>query len=106
VQGLVHVSTMTDDYYSFNEKAHTLKGENTGQAYRLGDAVRVQVARVDLTRRQIDFVLQNVVETARTERRGAGRGAGERRAKAPRARVPVAKAERRRARRPQRGRRS
>ena len=45
VQGLVHVSSMTDDYYQFNEKAHTLKGENTGKVYRLGDRVEVQVAR-------------------------------------------------------------
>ena len=40
VQGLVHVSSMTDDYYVFDEKAHMLKGENTRKVYRLGDAVR------------------------------------------------------------------
>ena len=39
VQGLVHVSSMTDDYYRFVEKAHLLKGENTKTAYRLGDRV-------------------------------------------------------------------
>jgi ribonuclease R len=103
VQGLVHVSSMTDDYYSFNERAHTLKGENTGQAYRLGDAVRIQVARVDLERRQIDFVLQSVAEKARSGRRSSEGAA--RRPKAPRSRVPVAKEARRPARRPQRGRR-
>ena len=68
VQGLVHVSSMTDDYYRFDEKAHRLKGENTGRFYRLGDRVEVQVVRVDLDRRQIDFALVDVLE------RVAGRG--------------------------------
>jgi ribonuclease R len=65
VQGLVHVSSMTDDYYLFDEKAHQLKGENTKKVYRLGDKVEVQVARVDLERRQIDFALVDVLERAR-----------------------------------------
>jgi ribonuclease R len=64
VQGLVHVSSMTDDYYRFDERAHLLKGENTEKIYRLGDKVVVQVARVDLERRQIDFVLMDVIERA------------------------------------------
>ena len=64
VQGLVHVSSMTDDYYLFNEKAHELKGENTRKTYRLGDKVEVQVVRVDLERRQIDFALVDVLERA------------------------------------------
>jgi len=64
VQGLVHVSSMTDDYYQFNEKAHTLKGENTNKAYRLGDRVQVQVVKVDLEQRKIDFALLDVLERA------------------------------------------
>jgi ribonuclease R len=71
VQGLVHVSSMADDYYRFDEKAHRLKGENTGKAYRLGDKVEVQVVRVDLERRQIDLALLDVLERARS--RAAGR---------------------------------
>ena len=55
---------MTDDYYQFNEKAHTLKGENTGKVYRLGDRVEVQVAKVDLEQRKIDFALVDVLERA------------------------------------------
>src|SRR5712692_1285626 len=70
VQGLVHVSSMTDDYYRFDERAHLLKGENTGKTYRLGDKVQVQVVRVDLERRQIDFALVDVLE------RAAARGPG------------------------------
>jgi ribonuclease R len=69
VQGLVHVSSMTDDYYRYDEKAHRLRGENRKKTYRLGDRVSVQVARVDLERRQLDFVLTSVIEHA-----GAGRG--------------------------------
>lgn len=73
VQGLVHVSSMSDDYYVFNEKAHLLKGENGKRVYRLGDRVKVQVARVDLERRQIDFALEDVLERA-ARRRGSPRG--------------------------------
>ncbi|HEY7513592.1 MAG TPA: VacB/RNase II family 3'-5' exoribonuclease, partial [Vicinamibacteria bacterium] len=71
VQGLVHVSSMGDDYYRWNEKAHLLKGENTGKVYRLGDKVAVQLARVDLERRQIDLALVDVRERAQ---RGARPG--------------------------------
>jgi ribonuclease R len=73
VQGLVHVSSMTDDYYVYDEKAHTLKGANARRVYRLGDKVQVQVARVDLEGRQIDFALLDVLErSAATARRGGG----------------------------------
>ena len=73
VQGLVHVSSMNDDYYRFDEKAHLLKGENTKKTYRLGDRVEVQVARVDLDRRQIDFALVDVLARARGSRRPGAR---------------------------------
>ncbi|MFI5006863.1 MAG: ribonuclease R, partial [Solirubrobacterales bacterium] len=69
VQGLVHVSSMTDDYYLFNEKAHLLNGESTKKAYRLGDKVEVQVVRVDLEQRKVDFALVDVL--ARAGRQGA-----------------------------------
>jgi len=48
VEGLVHVSTMADDYYRFIEGAHMLRGENTQRTYRLGDKVNVQVVRVNM----------------------------------------------------------
>ena len=82
VQGLVHVSSMTDDYYRFDEKAHLLKGENTKTVYRLGDRVEVQVVRVDLERRQVDFALVDVLERARRAGR-AGRPAPRARARGP-----------------------
>jgi len=65
VQGLVHVSSMTDDYYRFDERGHRLRGENAGTIFRLGDRVEVQVARVDLERRQVDFALASVLERAK-----------------------------------------
>ena len=55
VEGLVHVSTLTDDYYDFEESTHSLTGKRTRRRYRLGDKVRVSVVRVDLQRRQLDF---------------------------------------------------
>jgi ribonuclease R len=70
VQGLVHVSSMADDYYRFHEKAHLLKGENTGKVYRLGDRVQVQVVRADIERRQVDFALVDVLARARGAVRG------------------------------------
>jgi ribonuclease R len=68
VQGLVHVSSMTNDYYRYDERAHLLKGENTGRTYRLGDRASVQIGRVDLERRQIDFALRDVLESAGSRR--------------------------------------
>jgi ribonuclease R len=55
VEGLVHVSTLMDDYYDFDERSHSLIGRRTRRRYRLGDKVHVQVVRVDLQRRQLDF---------------------------------------------------
>jgi ribonuclease R len=55
VEGLVHVSTLTDDFYYYEEASHSLIGRRTGRCYRLGDKVRATVVRVDLQRRQLDF---------------------------------------------------
>jgi ribonuclease R len=55
VEGLVHISTLPDDYYYYEEAVHSLIGRRSGRCYRLGDRVHVQVVRVDLQRRQLDF---------------------------------------------------
>src|SRR5204862_3262478 len=55
VEGLVHVSTLADDYYYFEEETHSLIGRRSGRRFRLGDRVRVQVVRVDLQRRPLDL---------------------------------------------------
>lgn len=54
-EGLIHVSSLTDDYYHFDEMAHTLEGKRTRRRYRLGDRVKVEVTRVDLDRRLLDL---------------------------------------------------
>jgi ribonuclease R len=55
VEGLVHISTLPDDYYYYEDFSHTLVGQRTKRAYRLGDKVEVTVVHVDLQRRQLDF---------------------------------------------------
>ncbi len=57
VEGLVHVSELGSDYFQYNEASHELRGERTGIRYRLTDPVQVQVARVDLEARRIEFRL-------------------------------------------------
>jgi ribonuclease R len=55
VEGLVHVTSLKSDYYTFDAVKHRLVGERGGLVYRLGDNMTVLVARVDLTERKIDF---------------------------------------------------
>jgi ribonuclease R len=69
VEGMVHISSMADDYYRYLETTHTLRGENTRKVYRLGDRVRVQVIRVDQERRQIDLGLVDILDAIREEAR-------------------------------------
>lgn len=57
VEGLVHISTLTDDLYSHAEKQHSLIGRRTGTVYRIGDATRVTVAAVSPGTRRIEFML-------------------------------------------------
>ena len=69
VEGMVHVSSMADDYYRFIEQQHVLRGENTKKTFRLGDKVAVQVVRVDMERRQVDLGIVEILEAVRQERR-------------------------------------
>lgn len=73
VEGLVHISTLPDDYYQFDPIQHALQGERTGRRFRLGDAVKVQLARVDLDQRQIDFVLAEGARVAAKKEKGQTR---------------------------------
>lgn len=57
VEGMVHVSELGSDYFVYNEASHDLRGERTGMRYKLTDALQVQVARVNLETRKIDFRL-------------------------------------------------
>ncbi len=55
VEGLVHVSELGSEYFRYHETAHELRGERSGRRLRLTDRIEVQVARVDLDARRIDF---------------------------------------------------
>ncbi|KGX70344.1 ribonuclease R [Burkholderia pseudomallei TSV28] len=57
IEGLVHVTELGADYFQYDEVKNELRGERTGIRYRLSDRVRVQVSRVDLDARKIDFRL-------------------------------------------------
>lgn len=56
-EGLVPIRDLADDYYDFDEKNYCLIGRRHGVRYTLGDQVKVQVARADLERKQLDFAL-------------------------------------------------
>lgn len=61
VEGLVHVNALHDDYYEFREEEYSLVGDRRGRRFRLGDRVRVHVARVDKEERKIDFLLEELI---------------------------------------------
>ena len=72
VEGLVHITELGGDYFKFDEARQELRGERSGIRYAIGSRVRVQVSRVDLDGRRIDFRLVNEGEIA------VPRGPGER----------------------------
>ncbi|WP_286849162.1 S1 RNA-binding domain-containing protein, partial [Hydrogenophaga sp. 70-12] len=57
VEGLVHITELGGEYFRFDEARQELRGERTGIRYTLGSRVQVQVSRVDLDGRRIDFRL-------------------------------------------------
>ncbi len=57
VEGLVHISSLMDDYYDFYEERYALVGNHSGKAYRLGDAVRIEVLNVNISDVSIDFIM-------------------------------------------------
>ncbi len=65
VEGLVHVSTLQDDYYVFDENTYELTGERTGNTYHLGDRVRVRVENADPLMKTVDFVVTDRLTEAR-----------------------------------------
>ena len=66
VEGLVHISSLTDDYYEYVEEKYALLGEHTRKIYRLGDKVRIEVLQVNLAERSIDFMMAGESEAVRT----------------------------------------
>lgn len=70
VEGLVHISNLPGDYYQFDPVKHELFGERTGRTFRLGNPVKIIVARVDLDKCEIDFSLAEGVRGM--EKRSSG----------------------------------
>jgi len=68
VEGLVHVSSLKDDWYEYRGRQQALFGRKNRAAYRLGDRVSVQVKSVDYYRQQIDLVTVNGDRTASSDR--------------------------------------
>jgi ribonuclease R len=79
VEGLLHVTSLGDDFYYLESETHTLVGRRGGRRFRLGDRLEVRVARVDVDRRELDLVPAEHpwepqgAETEGKRRRGAAR---------------------------------
>ena len=69
--GLVHVTSLENDYYHFDPVRHRLRGERTGVMYRLSDRIKVKVARVDMDEKKIDFVLGQPESQPKRQRKRA-----------------------------------
>jgi ribonuclease R len=67
--GVVHVSALTDDFYRFDAPQRRLIGRRTNRRYRVGDQIRVFVARVDTFKQQIDFAIADTLGKKATRRR-------------------------------------
>jgi ribonuclease R len=88
-EGLVPLESLPDDFYRFDRAAHTLSGRRPGCSFRLGDRVRVAVARVDIDRRELDFRLigpGRPAASGRTRRPGKGPHSGKGRDRSKRGR--------------------
>jgi len=69
VEGLVHVSALSRDYYQFDPVANVLAGERSGKRFGIGDKLKIRVLKVNLEERKIDFELSEELET-KTHRKG------------------------------------
>lgn len=86
IEGMVHISYLTDDYYDFHEKQYALIGQRTGRMFRIGDEVRVKVVNVNVDDHTIDFEVVGLKRSNKT----ASRGGEDRKAKV----IPAQKSER------------
>ena len=71
IEGLVHVSYMTDDYYRYDERHYAMIGERTGNVFRIGDEITVRVIKVNKDERSIDFEIVGMKGTPRRDRTAA-----------------------------------
>ncbi|WP_412860207.1 ribonuclease R [Cytobacillus horneckiae] len=68
IEGLIHVSYMTDDYYRYEERQLAMIGERTGNVFRIGDEITVRVINVNKDERSIDFEIVGMKGTPRREK--------------------------------------
>lgn len=83
VEGLVHVSDLTDDYYHYDETRYAMIGERTGNVFRIGDVIEVRVVAVNLEEQSIDFEIVGMKKkskrpyvTSGTNDKGKSKGKG------------------------------
>ena len=72
VEGLIHVSSLSDDFYYLEAGTHTLVGRRSGRRHRLGDREEVRIAHVDVDRRVLDLILADAIHSP-TRRSAASR---------------------------------
>lgn len=65
VEGLVHVTDLTDDYYHFDDRSFAMIGERTGNVFRIGDAITIKVAGVNLEEHSVDFEVVGMKQKGR-----------------------------------------
>ncbi|WP_257351908.1 ribonuclease R [Pseudalkalibacillus decolorationis] len=69
IEGLVHVSYLTDDYYHFNQQQYAMIGERTGKVFRIGDELQIRVIAVNIDERAIDFEIVGMKAPAERRRK-------------------------------------
>jgi ribonuclease R len=74
IEGLIHVTGLTNDYYHAEHGGLRLTGERTGRSFGLGDKVTVRVERVDADEAKIDFALVEETDPGESGRGQSGRG--------------------------------
>lgn len=74
IEGLVHVTSLTDDYYHYQEETYELIGESNNRHYKLGQKIKVRVAAVDRVVRTIDFELADETEEEDLQEAEKGKG--------------------------------
>jgi ribonuclease R len=70
--GLIHVSSLTGDFYVFEPARRQLMGRRSRKRFSVGDKLSVYVARVDVFKRQVDFAIAPATERSKASRRSKG----------------------------------
>ena len=69
-EGMIHISKLGNDFFTFDEKKYAVIGERTGKKYTLGDAIKVKIEKIDLDKKAIDMTLVVDTSTGKTEDAG------------------------------------